>query len=230
MPSTRLLLALLLLAGRVAAQPAQPLSLIDVPFISQSEALCGGAAAAMILRFWGERGLTAESFAHLVDRSAAGIRTTALIGELRRRGWNATAIEGTAPLLASELAGGRPVLTLIQDRPAAFHYVVIVGATANAIVLHDPARTAFRVISRSEFDRRWAAADRWMAVVAPSVKSQIPNPKSQIPRTCSIHTAPRRRPEDGSVRSERAGVGVWDLGFGFWDLPLEPTPSSSAVS
>ena len=98
------------LAGPSSAQPApQPLSLLDVPFISQSEALCGGAAAAMVLRYWGARGLTAESFAHLVDRSAAGISTDALVGELRSRGWNATAVDGSARAgrAASWPAGGR---------------------------------------------------------------------------------------------------------------------------
>ena len=33
----------------VAAQPPQPL---DVPYVSQTEALCGGAASAMVLRYW----------------------------------------------------------------------------------------------------------------------------------------------------------------------------------
>ena len=68
------------LAGRVARPAGSRSPILDVPFISQSEALCGGAAAAMVLRYWGERGLTAESFSHLVDRSAAGIRTNALLG------------------------------------------------------------------------------------------------------------------------------------------------------
>jgi hypothetical protein len=40
----------------------EPLALLDVPFISQSELLCGGAAAAMVLRYWGERGISAETF------------------------------------------------------------------------------------------------------------------------------------------------------------------------
>src|SRR5688500_20185749 len=88
-----------LVAAQTLSLPAQeqrPLSLLDVPFISQSELLCGGAAAAMIVRYWGERGVTAESFAHLVDRSAAGIRTDVLIDELRARGWNATGIAGSS--------------------------------------------------------------------------------------------------------------------------------------
>lgn len=146
---------------------AAPLPLLDVPFISQTEALCGGAAAAMLLRFWGETDVAAESFAHLVDRSAAGIRTNALIGELRQRGWDATGIAGTRDLLARELAQGRPVVTLIEDRPGTYHYVVIVARHDRGIVFHDPARVPFRVMTVIEFERRWNAADRWMAVVVP---------------------------------------------------------------
>jgi hypothetical protein len=39
-------------------------------------------------------------------------------------------------------------------------------------VYHDPARTAFRTMSREEFDRRWSAADRWMALVVPPVAAE----------------------------------------------------------
>ena len=74
---------------------AGPLALLDVPFISQSELLCGGAAAAMVLRYWGEREISAESFAGLVDRRAGGIRTDALVADLRRRGWTAEPLDGT---------------------------------------------------------------------------------------------------------------------------------------
>src|SRR5687768_10234255 len=113
------------LAGPLEAQPApSPLPILDVPFISQSEDLCGGAAAAMVLRYWGERGLTAESFAHLVDRSAAGIRTDSLLRELTARGWVAAALDGTDEAVDAELQRGRPVLTLIEDRPGRFHYIV----------------------------------------------------------------------------------------------------------
>jgi predicted double-glycine peptidase len=198
------------LAGPALGQPApQPLSLIDVPYLSQSEALCGGAAAAMVLRFWGERGLTAESFAHLVDRSAAGIRTDALVGELRRRGWNATGIEGTQVLLASELAKVRPVLTLIEDRPGTYHYIVIVGATEKTVVFHDPARGPFRVVAREEFERRWQKADRWMAVVVPGEQSEIPNPKSEIRSPTQITNPESKitnceaRVADGVQRAQR---------------------------
>ena len=161
-PAAGVLLAVFVLLGEAeGAQSGRPLTLLDVPFISQSEALCGGAAAAMVLRYWGARGLDAESFAHLVDRSASGIRTTTLIDDVRRRGWDATAIAGTNEAIARELDDGRPILTLIEDRPGTFHYIVIIGATPRAIVYHDPARTAFRTMSRDDFDRRWSAAGHW---------------------------------------------------------------------
>src|ERR1044071_3184259 len=85
------------------AQEPRPLQVLDVPFISQSELLCGGAAAAMVLRYWGERGITAESFADLVDRSASGIRTDTLVADLTRRGWMATGVSGTGDIMRAEL-------------------------------------------------------------------------------------------------------------------------------
>jgi predicted double-glycine peptidase len=154
------------------AQQQGPLQLLDVPFISQSELLCGGAAAAMVLRYWGERGVTAESFAALVDRSASGIRTDTLVADLTRRGWMATAVAGSGSTMRAELAQGRPVLTLIEDRPSTFHYIVVVAAHERGVVFHDPARAPFLVMSAAEFDRRWRAADRWMAVVVPKAEAE----------------------------------------------------------
>ena len=101
----------------------------------------------MVLRFWGERDVSAESFAHLVDRSASGIRTEALIRDLRTRGWEASGVAGSDELLGRELANGRPVVTLIEDRPGIYHYVVIVARHERGVVFHDPARVPFRVIA-----------------------------------------------------------------------------------
>ncbi|HEY6359584.1 MAG TPA: C39 family peptidase [Vicinamibacterales bacterium] len=151
-----------------AQDASPPVPLLDVPYISQTEALCGGAAAAMVLRYWGERGLSAESFEHLVDRSAAGIRTAALTAEIAARGWRVTPAAGDGRLARHELAQGRPVLALIQDRPGAFHYVVVVAWHDRGIVFHDPARAPFRVMRHEEFTRRWEAADSWMLVVVPA--------------------------------------------------------------
>ena len=49
--SLRVFLILMLVSTVAHAQEASPpLPLLDVPYISQTEALCGGAAAAMVLR------------------------------------------------------------------------------------------------------------------------------------------------------------------------------------
>ena len=149
-----------------AAEPA--LRILDVPFVSQSEDLCGGAAAAMVLRFWGVRGVDAESFSHLVDHRAGGIRTTDLVREVEQRGWTAVAIAGSEARLADEInRNGRPVLALIEDRPGAYHYVVVVVAPERGFIFHDPARSSYRVLPRHDFLARWRPAAMWMALVAP---------------------------------------------------------------
>jgi hypothetical protein len=143
----------------------------------------------MVLRYWGERGVTAESFAHLVDKSAAGIRTTALVADLQGRGWQAAAVDGRDDRVRAELARGRPVVVLVEDRPGTFHYVVIVAWHERGVVFHDPARAPVRVMALAEFDRRWRAADRWMAVILPGAdrRSPIVEPEFSQPVTaCDV--------------------------------------------
>lgn len=162
--------ALLALAFTLLPAPSRPqsLSILDVPFIAQSELLCGGAAAAMVMRYWGERGVDAETFQPLVDSKAGGIRTDALAAALRARRWNALEMQGSAEALARQLQLGRPAISLLEDRPGTYHYVVVVARNADGVVFHDPARAPFRVASAAEFDKRWSATGRWMLVVTPA--------------------------------------------------------------
>ena len=141
----------------------------------------------MVLRYWGEREISAETFASLIDRSAAGIRTTTLVDDLRRRGWGVTVIDGQAEAMARELADGRPLIALIEDRPGTYHYVVIVGATERAVIFHDPARAPLRVIARDEFDRRSRAAARWMAIVLPPAR-EVADRRASV--TAPVSTTP----------------------------------------
>ena len=215
--SARALILIAALAGPLEAQPApSPLPILDVPFISQSEALCGGAAAAMVLRYWGERGLSAESFAHLVDRSAAGIRTDSLLAELKTRGWMAAALDGTEEAIDAELQRSRPVLTLIEDRPGRFHYIVIVATTREAVIFHDPARAPLRVVSRGEFSKRWQAARRWMAVVVPGDRKPDVAASVETPRAAAA----------GCEQLIAAGVSQAKAG----DLPAAEGSLTSALS
>jgi predicted double-glycine peptidase len=168
----------------LAGQTPAPLVVLDVPFVSQTELLCGGAAAAMVMRYWGERDVSATSFAHLVDRGRGGISTGALVGELAGRGWQALPVAGTDTLLENELARGRPVIALIEDRKGTFHYVVVVAASSTAVVFHDPARTPLRVLSRDRFSEQWAPAGRWMSVITPP--ASLKDPRIETPAVPAV--------------------------------------------
>src|SRR5215207_7399219 len=104
--------------GATAASAAGPTArLLDVPYLSQTEDLCGGAALAMVLRYWGEREVYSEDFSALVDRGNSGIRTDVLAAEVSRRGWQSFPVNVSAHASADQIGGhvdhGRPVVALI---------------------------------------------------------------------------------------------------------------------
>jgi predicted double-glycine peptidase len=200
------------LTGTHASAQA-PLRVLDVPYIAQSEALCGGAAAAMVLRFWGAREVSAESFAALVDARAGGIRTDDLTDDLRRRGWNVVGAAGRVELLDRELVAGRPAIVLIEDRPRAFHYVVVVSATPDAVLFHDPARSPYRAMPRAEFERRWSVADWWMGIVTPGpgAASAEPQPTAASGRRGVTHPATAGDACQASVSDAAAAAASGDF-------------------
>jgi hypothetical protein len=162
-------IAAAILIAALSASPGPGSRLLDVPFVSQSERLCGGAAAAMMLRYWGRGGVRAEDFSTLVDDSAGGIRQSAIVASLRANGLAVTKLSTHVDgghAVARQIEHGSPVIALIEDRPGTYHYVVIVGWTDSRTIVHDPALTPFRVLERSDFDRRWKAANRWAIVAA----------------------------------------------------------------
>jgi predicted double-glycine peptidase len=166
--------AMLSVAERAVAETTPPLdvhSLLDVPFVAQTPELCGGAAVAMVLRYWGERNVFPQDFGPLVGSGDGGILTGVLASAVRDRGWQALVTPLASDLarahIRSEIDRGRPPIALIEVAPGTYHYVVIVGSTDQEVVLHDPARAPFRVLPWAEFERAWATTGRWMMVVLP---------------------------------------------------------------
>ncbi|MDP2320975.1 MAG: C39 family peptidase [Acidobacteriota bacterium] len=164
------------------ADPAGSKRLLDVPYLTQTEDLCGGAAMAMVLRYWGDRRVQPEDFASLIDRSAAGIRTDVLTADIRRRGWQGFAIDGATGAhhdwMRDQIDRGRPIVALIEVRPNRYHYIVIVGWTAAQVIAHDPANAPFQTWTRPDFDRAWAAAGRWAVLVLPSADPSVTAPQA----------------------------------------------------
>jgi hypothetical protein len=166
----------------VLAQPRAPSAArtLDVPYLPQSEDLCGGAAAAMVMRFWGAKRIYPQAFASLVDHSAGGIRTGALVTALQARGWTALAESGTPERLESQLAAGRPVVALVEVARRRYHYVVVLARTAHTVVLHDPARAPDRSLPNERFDRAWAATGRWMMTLLPPANLDATVPSHEV--------------------------------------------------
>lgn len=176
------LLALLLAAPLQAA--GGPVTLA-VPFLPQSEDLCGGAAAAMVFRFFGDRHASVSQFAPLVDRSAGGISTAALENAIQQRGWRTLARPSTIDALRALVRRGQPVLLLIEDRPGRYHYVVAIGADDRSIVVHDPARGPSRVIANQNFERVWSAAKFWSLAIGPDGRIERSSPSTPPHATAS---------------------------------------------
>ena len=72
---------------------------VDVPYLPQTEALCGGAAAAMIFRYWGDAHASVQQFEPLVDRAAGGISDAALVAAIASRGWTTATLTGSLEML-----------------------------------------------------------------------------------------------------------------------------------
>ncbi len=173
-----MILAAVAPASMVArAQAPGALHLLDVPYLPQSEALCGGAAVAMVMRYWGASGVYAETFAPLVDREAGGIRGDALLRELHARTWTAVSVRGDPEFVRQQLARRQPVIALIEDRPGRYHYVVIVGWAGGRVILHDPARAPFRVIDQDGFVRSWEPTGFWTLLLSPPAASPGSRPE-----------------------------------------------------
>ncbi len=156
-----------------AATPAngpgapQTVRLLDVPYVPQSGALCGGAAVAMVLRYWGMTGVLAEDFAALVEPHEAGIRTGALVRAVEARGWTALPVAAAAAGIRDHLARGRPVIALIEAGRDSYHYVVLVGWANGWVVIHDPNVGPLRTVREGEFGDAWSGSGGWALLVLP---------------------------------------------------------------
>ncbi len=156
-----------------SAEVQETLQVLDVPYVPQSGALCGGAALAMVLRFWGESGVLAEDFAALVEPSQRGIRTGTLINAVAARGWIPLTLPGTQTGITDELARGRPVIALLQVGSDAYHYVVVVGWANGRVLVHDPKVGPFRALSTAEFLAAWAGGGSWSLLVLPPASTGL---------------------------------------------------------
>jgi hypothetical protein len=150
---------------------SRPTPVLDVPYLPQSELLCGGAAVAMVERWWGRRGVYAEDFVSLVRPEMRGIRTSDLAAASRALGWETLTFEGTPEEVRQFLEQSVPVVALLQVAPDRYHYVVILAWSDGRVIFHDPARAPARSIDETQFLAEWSGAERWAMVLRPAAPS-----------------------------------------------------------
>ncbi|MBP6702745.1 MAG: C39 family peptidase [Vicinamibacteria bacterium] len=172
------------------------MSLVDVPFMAQTEALCGGAAAAMVLRYWGVDDVQPLDFASLVDFSKGGISTGDLVGALTARGFAARPISAESADVVHEIGQGRPVIALIDAGRGRFHYVVIVAWASGRVLFHDPSVGPFQVKDEAEFQRLWKASEGWALILTPGTSAPLPKAPPKEEPTRPAPTTPTPSPCD----------------------------------
>lgn len=190
--------------------------ILDVPYVPQSGKLCGGAALAMVLRYWGATGVLAEDFAGLVEPGQDGIRTGVLVDAVETRGWTALPLSGTATAVTDQLAQGRPVIALIRAGTDSYHYVVIVAWTGGGVILHDPNVGPFRTMSEGGFTAAWAGAERWALLVLPppaTVEMGAQGAATADPSATAVPDSCRARVEAGILLARQGNTEEAELEF-----------------
>lgn len=216
-------LRVLLAPTPAAGQPSA--DVLEVPYVTQSEALCGGAAAAMVLRYWGERGVDAEQFAPLLNARRDGIETGVLADALVRRGWQARALTSTLDAMAGHVGAGRPAIALVAVAPRRFHYVVVVQVTGTHVIYHDPAGRPRESQTRERFDTAWSASSRWMLLV-------VPDGSTAAARAPASSAEPPPMPEacraDLARAADAAASRLWEMAEQHLDAAHAACPTDAA--
>ena len=194
----------MMLALVFAAQVMAATGTIDVPFVPQTGLLCGGAAAAMVFRYWGDTHADGRQFAPLIDRRAGGIAGGVLADAVRARGWRTEQPAGSIDELTRRVIDGEPVIVLVADRTDRNHYLVVIGTTSTSIIVHDPSWGPSRMIRRDAFDRMWRATGFWSIVIRPAPKQiDAPADASVVPAAPSTTLAPCDAMLDRAVEAIR---------------------------
>jgi len=175
-----------MLAAFAAALSLASSLTIDVPYLPQTDALCGGAAAAMVFRYWGDIHADPQQFASLVERrrGVAGIANDVLVKAIRSRGWRTEPLADTVvptsslDALRTRLAAAQPVVVLLADRGDQYHYVVVSGVNDESILIHDPSWGPSRAIKIDRFTALWNASKNWAVVILPGDRALPKSPPS----------------------------------------------------
>jgi predicted double-glycine peptidase len=166
------LLALAAVAA-LAARSSAPV--LDVPIVVQQKNGCGAAAIAMVMQYWRQHMPAlppgddeAAIFARLYVPAEKGIRGADMARYFEQRAFRAFVIRADEADLSHHVSRGRPLIVCLRPgKSAPNHYVVVVGADAEAVSFVDPARGMVVRQSCSRFRQEWARSDNWALLAVP---------------------------------------------------------------
>src|SRR5262249_11170538 len=98
----------------------------------------------------------------------SGIARRVLARALQTRGWLTEQGDPPVDAIRARLDRGQPIIVLIPNRRNSYHYVVVVGADEDGVLVHDPSWGPSRRMTIASFERLWAAAHHWSLVILPS--------------------------------------------------------------
>lgn len=170
------LVAVLAARGILIAGPSAGLRL-EVPFVPQVEQGCGSAAIAMVLLWWQQHGFTPKTGSvdtqtihrELYRETENGARASDLSRYLEQHGFQSISFSGEWADLTEHLEKGRPLIAAIRPPgQRQLHFVVVSGLSTDLVLLHDPAKGAYRALARKNFEKQWDASQRFTLLALPS--------------------------------------------------------------
>jgi ABC-type bacteriocin/lantibiotic exporter with double-glycine peptidase domain len=130
----------------------------------------------MIVHYWSSQTTAQGSnvpthldiYRSLYNPELKGIPLAKMKGYLGDLGYRAFTMRGEWKDLTQHLSKGRPIIVAQKkDRTESFHFAVLTGDDGSHVWLNDPGHKRPERISRTEFNKRWAAAERWMLIATP---------------------------------------------------------------
>ncbi len=140
--------------------------ILDItPFLQKQLNLCGAAALAMVMTYWGQKTSVGEVVNALGPPGPAGYSGVQLLGLARRRDFAAFIYRGSMLDLYYNLRKTRPLI-IIKSKPGYNHYVVVIGATRQGeLILADP-ETGPTVTKADVLGKQWRQSSYFTLLVA----------------------------------------------------------------
>lgn len=170
---------------------------LDVPFVYQSPRLCGPAALAMALRYWG-RDVDQTTLAGAIDSPHDGATGADLERLARTHGLLARRVAGTRDGLQLLLRTGRPVIVALAPTwNGPNHFMLVVGwdRSANEWIVHDPADGPYRRVGSAAFSNRWRKLKNWALLVERGAPERPSGPPAIADPSAPTSVSPGQRSE-----------------------------------